>query len=159
MPDITPYIPALNGEEIIQDLCGAIAEKLRTDCNLRPIDGYAGGYKAKVTIHLEAFGLDPAIVDYPVEVDETGPGQDLENPVDLMAPDVNLDTELEIPVETDLSLVRERSQQIAPDFEMKPALEITEEGPVAGQPEKRKYTRRLKALAAATGGAAGPMEE
>lgn len=155
MPDISPYIPALNGEEIIQDLCGAVAEKLRTDCNLRPIDGYAGGYKAKVTIHLEAFGLDQAVVDYEVETDETGPGEDTDNPVDLTTPDVDLDTEVEIPVETDLSLVRERSQQTAPDFEIKPALEMTEDGPVdPGQPQKRKYTRRLKALAQATGGAA-----
>lgn len=154
MSDLT-FIPALNGEEIITDLCGLIADKLRTDCNLRPIDGYAGGYKAKVTIHLEAFGLDSATVDYEVEADETGLGQDEDNPVDLTAPDVNLDTELEIPVEADLSLVRERSSQIAPDFEAKP--EITEEGPVV--PTKRKYTRRLKALAAAQGGAAGELEE
>lgn len=158
MSDLT-FIPALNGEEIVLDLCGLIAEKLRSDCNLRPIDGYAGGYKAKVSIHLEAFGLDSVTVDYTVEADETGPGQDEENPIDLTVPDVNLDAELEVPVETDLSLVRERSQQIAPDFEMKPALEMTEDGPVAAEPTKRKYTRRLKALAQAQGGATGPLDE
>lgn len=157
MADITPYIPALNGEELIQDLCGLIAEKLRTDCNLRPIDGYAGGYKATVKIHIEAFGLDSAVVDYEVSADETGPGGDADNPVDLTAPDVDLDTELEIPVETDLSLVRERSEQVAPDFEVKTTPEMTEEGPV-GEPQKRKYTRRLKALAAAQGGAAAFTE-
>lgn len=158
MSDLT-FIPALNGEEIVLDLCGLIAEKLRSDCNLRPIDGYAGGYKAKVSIHLEAFGLDSATVDYEVEADESGPGQDEENPVDLTAPDVNLDTELEVPIEADLSLVRERSSQIAPDFEAKPVLEITEEGPVPAEPQKRKYTRRLKALAVAQGGAAGALDE
>lgn len=157
MADISPYIPALNGEEIIQDLCGAIAEKLRTDCNLRPIDGYAGGYKASVKIHIEAFGLDSTTMDYPIEVDETGPGQDVENPIDLTMPDEVIDTELDIPVEENLSEVRERSLQPTPDFEMKPA-EITEEGPV-GELQKRKYTRRLKALAVAQGGAAGAMEE
>lgn len=155
MADISPFIPALNGEEIIQDLCGLIAEKLRTDCNLRPIDGYAGGYKAKVTIHLEAFGLDQATVDYTVESDETGPGQDGNS---FEEPDVNLDTEIEIPIEADLSLVRERSSQPTPDFEMKPALEITEDGPV-DQPKPRKYSRRVKALAMAQGGAATTMEE
>ena len=154
--DLT-FIPALNGSEIVEDLCGLIADRLRTDCNLREIDGYAGGYKAKVTIHLEAFGLDQAIVDQEIVVDETGPGQDADNPVDLTAPDVNLDTELEVPVEPDLSIVRERSSQITPDFEMKPSVEITEDGPKV--PEKRKYTRRLKALAQAQGGATGPMEE
>ena len=151
--DLT-FIPALNGEEIIQDLCGAIAEKLRTDCNLRTIDGYAGGYRAKVSIHIEAFGLDAATIDYPIEVDETVPSKDPENPFD--EPDVNLDTEVEVPVEPDLSVVRERSNQTAPDFEMKPT--ITEEGPVV-EPQRRKYTRRLKALAAAQGGATGPLDE
>jgi hypothetical protein len=152
--DITPFIPALNGEEIILDLCGAIAEKLRTDCNLRMIDGYAGGYKASVKIHLEAFGLDAVTVDYGVDVDETGPIEGEENP--FQEPDVNLDTELEIPVEEDLSLVRDRSNQIAGDFETKP--EITEEGPVAAI-KPRKYTRRVKALAAAQGSATSAMEE
>lgn len=159
MPDISPYIPALNGEEIIQDACGALAEKLRTDCNLRPIDGYAGGYKAKITIHIEAFGLDQATVDYEVELDESGPSGDPYNPVDLALPDTVIDTEIEIPVELDLSAVRDRSNQIAPDFESKP-LEYTEEGPVdTGKPAPRKYTRRVKALVAAQGGAAGPIEE
>jgi hypothetical protein len=154
MSDLT-FIPALSGEEIVVDICGLIAEKLRADCNLRPIDGYAGGYKAKVSIHLEAFGLDQAVVDYTVEADETGPGQDAENPVDLAEPDVLIDTEVEIPVEPDLSLVRERGQQPTPDFEAKP--EITADGPV--MPSKRKYSRRLKALAVAQGGAAEPLNE
>jgi len=155
--DLT-FIPALNGEEIIQDVCGAIAEKLRTDCNLRPMDGYAGGYKATIKVHIEAFGLDQATVDYEVSTDETGQGQDTDNPIDLTSPDTLIDTEVDIPIETDLSLVRERSDQVASDFEMKPQPEITEEGPVEGPP-KRKYTRRLKALAVAQGGAAGQLDE
>jgi hypothetical protein len=157
--DITPFIPALTGEEIIQDLCGAVAEKLRSDCNMRPIDGYAGGYKATVKIHIEAFGLDATTVDYEVSTDESGPAKDVDgNAVDLENPDLLIDTELEIPQEEDLSLVRERSNQPTPDFEMKSTPEITEEGPV-GQPQKRKYTRRLRALVSAQGGAAGTMEE
>jgi len=152
--DLT-FIPALSGEEIVVDICGLIAEKLRSDCNLRPIDGYAGGYKATVKIHLEAFGLDQAVVDYTVEADETGPVQDTENPVDLTEPDVLIDTEVEVPVEPDLSLVRERGQQPTPDFAAKP--EITADGPV--MPSKRKYSRRLKALAVAQGGAAEPLNE
>lgn len=148
------FVPGLNGEEIVIDVCGLIAEKLRSDCNLRAIDSYSGGYKAKVTIHLEAFGLDSAVVDYEVEADEIIP--DPENP--LQEPDVNLDTEVDIPIEVDLSLVRERSGQIAGDFEMKPAVEITEDGPVS-ELGKRKYTRRLKALASAQGGATGQLEE
>jgi hypothetical protein len=94
-------------------------------------------------------------VDYTVEADETGPVQDTENPVDLTEPDVLIDTEVEVPVEPDLSLVRERGQQPTPDFEAKP--EITADGPV--MPSKRKYSRRLKALAVAQGGAAEPLNE
>ena len=152
MADATTYVQPLNGKEIIDDLCGAIAEKLRVDCNLREIDGYSSGYKAKITIHLECFGLDTAVVDQEVEVDEVTP--DPENP--LMEPDVNLDTEVVIEQEPDLSAVRERSGQ------SEPSIEITSEGPV---PQKRKYSRRLKALgldgsvAVATGGATGPIEE
>lgn len=165
--DLT-FVPALNGSEMVEDLCGLIAEHLRKDCNLREIDGYSGGYKATVKIHLEAFGLDTAVVDVEISTDETGPGQDVDNPVDLTLPDVDLDTELDVPVEADLSLVRERSSQIAPDFEINPAVELTEEGPV-GQPQKRKYSRRINMLSesqgtampagSAQGGATGQIEE
>jgi hypothetical protein len=150
--DLT-FIPGLNGEEIIEDLCVALAEKLRNDCNLRKIDNYSGGYKASIpSIHIETFGLDQADVNYELEVDNTTPDQD------ITEPDTVIDTELEVPVEADLSLVRERSRQVAPDFEAKP--EITDEGPV--QPQKRKYSRRLKALGmtpVAQGGATGPLDE
>ena len=131
MADVSLFVPALNGEEIVLDLCAIIAEKLRSDCNLRQIDGYSGGYKASVKIHIECFGLDTATVDYPIEVDETIP--DPQNV--LEEPDDVIDVELEVPVEADLSLVRERSNQIAPDFEAKP-LEFSEDGPI-GQPKPR----------------------
>jgi hypothetical protein len=139
----------LNGLEIIDDLCGIIAEKLRTDCNLREQDGYSSGYKAKFTLHLECFGFDTATVDYEISVNETA-----KVAVDQV-PDELIDLEVEIPQETDLSLVRERSGQA------EPTIEITPEGPVDA-PRPRKYSRRLKALdliGAAQGGATGPVEE
>ncbi len=155
MADISPYIPALNGEEIIQDACGALAEKLRTDCNLRPIDGYSGGYKATIKIHIEAFGLDTSNVDYEVNLNETR--NDPSNP--LQEPDDVIDLEFEIPIETDLSEVRRRSDQTATDFELKqPDEEITSEGPVA-VPQPRRYSRRLKSLGVAKGGATESMAE
>jgi hypothetical protein len=154
MSDLT-FIPGLSGEEIIIDLTAAFAEKLRSDCNLRKIDQYSGGYKASIpAIHVECFGLDQATVDYSLEVDNTTLGQE-GNLVDFTFPDTVIDTEVEVPVEPDLSLVRERGQQPTPDFEAKP--EITADGPV--MPSKRKYSRRLKALAVAQGGAAEPLNE
>lgn len=153
-PNDLEYVPALNGLEIINDLCGLISDKLSNDCNLREIDGYAGGYKAKVTIHLEAFGLDVAAADYTVETDETVP--DPENP--LQEPDVILDTDLEVPVETNLREVRERSGQTEPTAERK--TEMTSDGPVEiNQPQKRKYSRRLKALAQASGSAVDNLND
>jgi hypothetical protein len=150
------FIPALNGLEIINDLCGLITEKLSADCNLREIDGYAGGYKATVKIHIEAFGLDQANVDYEVEANEVVP--DPENP--LQEPDVVLDVDMDIPVETNLEEVRNRSAQVASDFEIKPQIELTPEGPVeTPQPSRRKYTRRLRALASPQGGATGELDE
>ena len=154
MSDLT-FIPGLSGEEIIIDLTAAFAEKLRNDCNLRGIDQYTGGYKASIpNIHIECFGLDQATVDYSLDVENTTSGQEGDT-VDFTSPDVLIDTEVEIPVEPDLSLVRERGQQPTPDFEAKP--EITADGPV--MPSKRRYSRRLKALAVAQGGAAEPLDE
>ena len=60
------YVEPLTGEEIIIDLCEQIASKLRKDCNLREADSYQSGYSAKVTIHLEAYGMDVAPVDVEV---------------------------------------------------------------------------------------------
>lgn len=153
MADSTTYIQPLNGLEIINDLCGAIGEKLEKDCNLREIDGYSSGYKAKITIHLECYGLDMAEVNAEVVVDMVAP--DAENP--LQEPDTLIDTELEVAQEEDLSAVRERSNQA------EPSIEITPDGPT--QPQKRKYSRRLKALgmdgtsAVAQGAATGTVDE
>ncbi|CAM5998733.1 unnamed protein product [Sphagnum balticum] len=147
-------VHGLSGEEIILDICAALAEKLRNDCNLREIDQYAGGYKASIpTIHIEAFGLDAAEANYSLEIENTTAGQDADDPIDLSLPDTVIDTELEIAKEEDLGLVRERSSQPTPDFEQKPALEFSEDGPV-GQPKPRRYSRRLKALGLAQGGVA-----
>jgi hypothetical protein len=97
------YVEPLSGEEIVIDLCDQIAAKLRSDCNLRPSDAYSSGYMAKVTIHLEAYGMDTAVVDA-----EVATGKQQDNPDEL------LHTEYEIPVETALNAVRERSNQPVP---------------------------------------------
>lgn len=124
------YVEALTGREIVNDLLVQIDEKLSRDCNLRDTDSYQGGYSAKVTIHLEAYGMDTVIVEASVT---TGKPQD--------SPDELLDDVLEIPVEPALDQVRERSGQPVP------TLAVNE----SGQPEirQRRYTRR------AGGGATG----
>jgi hypothetical protein len=100
---IDEYVEPLSGEEIVIDLCDQIAAKLRADCNLRPSDAYAGGYYAKVTIHLEAYGMDTATVDAGISS-----GKQEDNPDELLQADY------EIPVEPALNVVRERSEQPVP---------------------------------------------
>ena len=129
MPEQLEYVEPLTGEEIVVDLCSLLADKLRKDCNLRDADSYAGGYMAKVTVHLEAYGMDTATVDIEVA---TGRAQ--------ADPDELIDTTLEVPVEPALDQVRERSDQPVP------TLTKGEEGePVI---RKRRY---MKAAGGATG--------
>jgi hypothetical protein len=128
MQQTDDYVEPLSGEEIIIDLCDQIAAKLRSDCNLRPSDAYSGGYSAKVTVHLEAYGMDTATVDASVS---TGTLQD--------DPDELIDTTYEIPVETALNTVRERSDQPVPTL-----------AEVEGKQEvrPRRYVRSAKKITA-----------
>jgi hypothetical protein len=121
MAEVDEYVEPLSGEEIVVDLCALIAAKLRADCNLRASDAYSGGYMATVSIHLEAYGMDTATVEAAIS---TGKQQD--NPDEL------INTTYEIPAETALNKVRERSDQPVPT--------LSSEG---GQPviKPRRYVR------------------
>jgi hypothetical protein len=135
MQTVDEYVEPISGEEIVVDLCSLLAEKLRADCNLRASDAYSGGYYAKISIHLEAYGMDVATVDAEVS---TGKQQD--NPDEL------LNTTMEIPVEPALNIVRERSDQPVP------TLTANEGGVVEVRP--RRYVRGDKKVQA-QGGATG----
>lgn len=129
--EVQEYVEPLSGEEIVIDLCSQIAAKLRNDCNLRASDAYSQGYSAKVTIHLEAYGMDTATVDTQVST-----GKQRDNPDEL------LDTTYEIPQDEALNKVRERSDQPVPT--------LAEEG---GQPVVRQ--RRYVKAERISGGGAG----
>jgi hypothetical protein len=133
MQTVDEYVEPISGEEIVIDLCSLLAEKLRADCNLRSTDAYSGGYYAKVSIHLEAYGLDTVEVNAEVA---TGKQQD--------QPDELLSTTIEIPVEPALNMVRERSDQPVPT--------LTNEGGVV-EVRPRRYVRGDKKVA--QGGATG----
>jgi hypothetical protein len=133
MASDTDYVEPLSGEEIVIDLCEQIAAKLRSDCNLRPSDAYSGGYSAKIKIHLEAYGMDTSVVEAEVVTGE----QKEETPDEILV------TDLEVPVEPGLNVVRERSSQPVPT--------LTNEG---GVPEvkPRRYVRgATKIMGGATG--------
>lgn len=128
----TGYVEALSGHEIIDDLVETIRTRLRSDCNLRDSDAYMGGYSAKISIHVECYGLDVVMVDSNVVV-----GTPQSDPDEIVHEDI------EIAVETNLDLVRERSEQAVPTLSQD----------IEGKPEvkKRKYTRRVPLVGGATG--------
>ena len=141
---IQEMVQALTGEEVIIDVCEHIAEKLRRDCNLRECDSYTGGYSGTVKISLQLCGFNSELVDSTVVIGT--PQDDPEAEV--------IDTTIEIPQEEDLTAVRKRSEQTAPN------VELTQEGPVGVQ--KRRYTRRVPLGGIghpATGGAVGEIDE
>jgi hypothetical protein len=135
MQAVDEYVEPLSGEEIVIDLCEQLAAKLRTDCNLRATDAYSGGYSAKITVHLEAYGMDTASVDVQIET-----GKQKDNPDEL------LHAEFDIPVEPALNIVRERSEQAVPT--------LSSEGGV-DQVRPRRYVRGGKMVGGSAGNIAG----
>lgn len=143
-------IPGLSGEEIIVDLCEQIASRLRNDCNLRPSDSYVNGYSASVTVKISCYGIDTAEV-------ETTMQTKLTPAVKTEGEETKTEVEAEVVVahEPDLTAVRERSEQTAPDVEQKsqPAPDAKEgEGPA-----RRRYGTTKPARVA--GGGAGSFDE
>jgi hypothetical protein len=129
------YVEGLTGEEIINDLLAQVAERLRSDCNLREMDAYTGGYEGTVKVQLKLYALDTAEIkmDIPVSAPaETGfPAAD--NPAIV---ETEVGTEVKIELEPRLNLVRERSGQDVP------TLGKDENGTVVVK--KRHYARRQK---------------
>jgi hypothetical protein len=107
------YVEGLTGAEVINDLLDQVAEKLRGDCNLRETDSYQGGYDGWVEVHLKLRGLDTAEVKTKIVVgapaDATFAGADTEAVTEAV-----VDAKVEIPLESRLNVVRERSGQDVP---------------------------------------------
>lgn len=117
------YVEGLTGEEIIVDMLDQVAAKLRNDCNLRETDAYQGGYDGWVEVHLNLRGLDLAKVDNKVIVNAPASAtykglQEHEAGIKAeSAPEITkktVDAMVEIPLETKLNVVRERSGQDVP---------------------------------------------
>lgn len=135
------YVEPLTGEEIITDACALLAEHLRKDCNLRDTDSYEGGYAAKIKISLSLYGMDTVAVEMEVAA---GKPQKADA---YSGPDSAVETDLNIPVEPALNLVRERSEQPVP------VISALESGEQTIRP--RRYVRRDKMVTA--GGATGEV--
>lgn len=127
------YVEGLTGEEIINDVLDQTDSKLRGDCNLRGSDSYPGGYDGWVDVHLNLRGLDLAQVKTKVIVGAPA-GADFSALDKDAVKETVVDAHVEIPLETRLNAVRERSGQDVP------TLAKNEEGTVVVK--KRHYARR-----------------
>lgn len=126
-------IPGLSGEEIIIDLCEQVAAKLRNDCNLRGADSYVNGYSAVVTVKISCYGIDTAEVDQTLNV-KSIPTDKTDGPEKK----VELEDEIIVKHEDDLTAVRARSDQRPPDVESKANEEPAKPGDAKGT-QRRRY--------------------
>lgn len=99
------YTEPLSGTEIINDLCDIIGQKLSRDCHLRSVDGYAGGYSAEISVKITCYGLDTATVSTKIVHGPAKPEDENTRTVEAS---------IEVPVDTALNLVRQRSGQPVP---------------------------------------------
>lgn len=121
----------LNGEEIITDILDQVEKALRTDCNLRATDSYGRGYSGKVSIELKLMSLDAVAVNVSSELAPTLDAKKIvaekeaeksaepqpegaEPPAPPVETLVEVSTVVDIPQETDVNAVRERSGQGIP---------------------------------------------
>jgi hypothetical protein len=140
---LTDYVAGLDGREVSSDLLDQIEKRLndmkddilndielrlKGSCSLREIDNYPGGYSAKVVIDLELYGMDQE----PVHI-ESKAGK-----VDVEAPKIEIHEEVIVPLETDLNVVRDRSEQPVPVLTKEDGVPVV---------KKRKYTRRVSSEA------------
>ena len=121
-------VAGLSGSEVVVDLCEQIAQRLHQDCNLRPTDNYTSGYSAEIEIHLNLYGMDTVNLETKI-----APSKQI-GPVTGVAVR-EVETEVNIAHEPDLSAVRERSGQEEPDVERRTMDTET----VAPSSQRRRY--------------------
>lgn len=155
MAEVTNYTNPLGGNEVVADVLAQIKKRLSTDCNLRATDGYSGGYAGTVTIKLKLHAVRISEVEMEVPISQSPElkalGLDAFPPEDVEP--VELNEEIEIPLEPNLDEVRERTVEnnLEPDEKSEPVEgEDKGEEPESGARTKRKYTRRTAVVAAVT---------
>ena len=150
MSEVTNYTNPLGGHEVVADVLAQIKKRLATDCNLRATDGYSGGYAGTVTIKLKLHAVRISEVEMEIPIVQsheiTASGPDAFPPEDVEP--VEIEEEIEIPLEPNLEEVRERTVE----NNAEPVEEEVkgEEEPESGVRTKRKYTRRTAIVAAVT---------
>jgi hypothetical protein len=115
-------IEGLAGDEIINDVLLQIKKALQRDCNLRTSDAYGRGYSGKIKISLSCFAMDEAKVEMEVQLSPTKDFMDSHAPTpqDATGTDVQVEQEIEIPLQPNLTAIREeakRAEQTGPTQE------------------------------------------
>jgi hypothetical protein len=142
LSDPVNYTNPLGGNEVVADVLAQIKKKLATDCNLRQTDGYSGGYSGKVTISLRLHAVRIAEVEMeiPITAELKGPAPE-DFPAEEVVP-VELDEEIQIPLEPNLKEVRQRTEENNQEVAEEETPTDEEPNMVQAARQKRKYTRR-----------------
>lgn len=132
----------LSGNQIVDDIMAQFKKRLQGDCNLRAFDNYSRGYSAKITFHLDLYGLDVTAVDGEFDAGSAQTDTDAEV----------VDGVLDVEQDEDVQGIKDRLSGELPDSEEESAEPISGDAVRA----KRKYTRKLQL---ASPGVIGGAEE
>lgn len=144
-------LQGLNGVEIVDDILAQLKKRLLGDCFLRPSDSYSRGYSAKISYHVECYGLDQATVDAELTIGTVLDESDAEITDDV----------LEIEKEEDLGEVRDRIEAAKNEDGEGELGEGDAPEPTNAEAVrlKRKYTRKVQLTAAGVNGGAEAFKE
>lgn len=142
-------LQGLNGIEIVDDILAQLKKRLLGDCFLRPSDSYSRGYSAKISYHVECYGLDQANVDAEFTIGTVADDSDAEVTDDV----------LEIEKEEDISEVRDRIEASKRDDGLVDEDDSPEPTNAEAVRMKRKYTRKVQLTAAGVNGGAETFKE
>jgi hypothetical protein len=132
------FVAGLSGQEIINDVLGQVRKALERDCNVRESDCYGRGYSGSIKLSLQLFDIDVAKIEMELPLTPTKEllASTPETPEDVDGQDVKVDVDLEIPMTTDLTAVRERSNQNEPPA---PEVPVDPTVPAPVVPQRRTY--------------------
>ena len=150
MPEV---VEGLSGTEIIEDALNQVRKRLQSDCSLRDVDCYGGGYSGKVTISLKMFAMDVTEVNMEVDLHPSPAliAAASQIPPDAPGTEIEVKQEIEIPLEENLLDVRERMQETSiPDPSEAPEPKAT---PITVPRRSYKRTGTESLEQTATGGA------
>lgn len=144
MAQVEDFTSPLSGYDPIEDVVGQVRKYLRMDCSLRKEDGYSGGFKGKIKIELDCYAVKVAHIA--TEVPITIPPA-VKTALDALPPEevetFKIDETLDIPLEPNLAVVRERIKDNGAENLNAPA-ESTEPEEVNEFPVRQRRTYRKR---------------